>query len=225
MSVHVREFSDQESLTRSLCRYTGQALTRALSRGRRASLAVSGGRTPVPLFRALAELDLEWPQVVITLVDDRLVGTDHPDSNEKLVRDLLLQKRAKQACFVPLRPEAGCHRRLQQEVPRPHSLLILGMGKDGHTASLFPGAPELNDAVRPDQDRLCLTVTPPRAPHQRLSMTLNAILNSDRIALHLTGLEKRRVLDQALAQGPAEEMPIRYVLNQERVTVTVFWAP
>jgi 6-phosphogluconolactonase len=99
------------------------------------------------------------------------------------------------------------------------------MGNDGHTASLFPQAARLSEALAQDSGKLCLAITPPVAPHERMSLTLPALLHSRRIILHLVGPGKREVYEKALADGPVAEMPIRAVLRQTAAPVTVFWAP
>ena len=231
-SPAVRTFPDRERLAAALARRIADRLAEAVQRSQRAGLAVSGGSTPAALFDRLSQLALPWDKVVVTLVDERWVDPSAPDSNERLVRTRLLQHRAAAAAFVGLKTpaptaaegEAECRRRLAQ-VPRPFAALVLGMGKDGHTASLFPGAAQLPAATDPDTDRPCVAVTPPSAPHDRMTLTLPAILDAGRIFLHITGEDKRRVLQKALQEGPAEQMPIRYILRQQTTPLEVFWAP
>ncbi|XOF35156.1 MAG: 6-phosphogluconolactonase [Candidatus Electrothrix sp. YB6] len=224
-------FPDRGKLIAALSDRIGTALSRSISKQGRASLAVSGGSTPKPLFRQLSGLDLLWQQVVVTLVDERWVDPGGSDSNEQLVRQHLLQNRAAAAGFIGLKNaapsadqgEAECERHLQ-EVPRPFTILILGMGNDGHTASLFPGADRLAAATDMDSGRICMAVTPKTAPHARMTLTLPAILDAEEILLHITGPDKKAVLDKALTDGPPEVMPIRYVLRQQTTPVTVYWA-
>lgn len=110
-------------------------------------------------------------------------------------------------------------------IPLPFDVLILGMGNDGHTASLFPGADRLSEAVNLDSGKLCMAICPPVTPHERMSLTLPAILNSREIILLISGKEKHDTYIKACRQEPAEEMPIRYILNQAQAPVTVYWAP
>ncbi|RWX49117.1 Glucosamine-6-phosphate isomerases/6-phosphogluconolactonase, partial [Candidatus Electrothrix marina] len=100
----------------------------------------------------------------------------------------------------------------------------LGMGNDGHTASLFPGSAQLAAATDMNSGKTCMAVTPADAPHERITLTLPAILNAEEIILHLTGSEKKEVLAKARETGPAEEMPVRFILHQQETPVAVYWA-
>jgi len=223
-------FPDKRSLAASLAGRIAGLLAEAIRANGMASLAVSGGSTPVDLFEALSEMDISWEHVVITLVDERWVGLEDPDSNERLVKRHLLKGMAAAARFTGLKNQAAvaaegeelCGME-QRKVPRPHDVVVLGMGSDGHTASLFPNARELASAI--NSDRICVAITPPDAPHQRMTLTLPAILNSRQIFVHITGDDKRQVLERAMAQGPEEEMPIRWILRQKKVPVAVYWSP
>ncbi|WP_457575067.1 6-phosphogluconolactonase [Desulfolithobacter sp.] len=228
----IKKFSDSATLTAELANRIGHLLAEATATRGRASLAVSGGSTPIPLFERLVHLDIPWEQVVITLVDERWVEPTSTDSNEHLVRTHLLQDRAARATFIGLKNQAPCARdgetgceEHQKLVPRPFDVLVLGMGSDGHTASLFPGADTLAAATDMLSGRRCIAVTPVAAAHERMTLTLPAILDSYQIFLHITGWDKYRVLEKALANGPAEEMPIRYILRQNQTPVTIYWAP
>ena len=110
-------------------------------------------------------------------------------------------------------------------MPRPFDVLILGMGADGHTASLFPDAPKLSRATDMKATQTCMGIAPRTAPHERMTLTLPAILDARQIFLHITGQDKKDVLQQAQADGPMEEMPIRFVLRQQTAPVAVYWAP
>ncbi len=195
-----------------------------------ASLVVSGGSTPKPLFEHLSRQSLAWDRVRVTLADERWVPADHEASNERLVRRHLLVGEAAAAELIGLKtpdptPEAGreaCERALAR-LPRPFDVVVLGMGGDGHTASLFPDAPELGAGLDPETGHTCLAVRPPAAPHPRMSLTLSAITGSRKLVLHITGEDKRQVYLSASKPGPAEELPIRAVLESGRVEV--WWAP
>lgn len=228
--------ADAETLARDLARITAARLRDAVSERGAASLVVSGGRTPAPMFRALRAYALPWDRVIITLADERWVPADADDSNECMVRAELLHGPAAAARFVGLvnaapTPEAG-HRATEaalRAIPRPFDVIMLGMGNDGHTASLFPDAPELAGALAPHQagDRpwLCAPVHPASVPQARMTLTLAALLDSRDIFLHLVGADKRAVYQQALAGTDVAAMPVRAVLGQDRVPVTLFWAP
>lgn len=223
------EFADATTLTAALCHHVVHRLKEDLARQDRAVLVVSGGKSPVPLFKALAQQPLAWDRVVITLADERWVPPEHADSNEALVRAHLLKHQAAGARLLPFwngdpTPETGAAA-LGAELatlPRPFSQVILGMGEDGHVASLFPDAAELADGLRTAAP--ALAVRPTHAPHPRVSLSLAALLDSRDIALMLSGPAKRRVLERALGAGTVEELPVRAILRQTVTPVSVFWA-
>ncbi len=227
-----KEFKDSSTLVAGLAAQVAELLRAGIKERGRASLVVSGGSTPVVFFAALSELELDWEQVVITLADERWVDPAEADSNEHLVRQHLLQNRAAAARFVGLRTGAVTAMQGEREgadrlalLPRPFDVLILGMGNDGHTASLFPQAARLGEALALESGKLCLAITPPAAPHERMTLTLPALLQSRQIILHIAGADKRAVYERAMADGPVAQMPIRAVLGQTASPVTVFWCP
>jgi 6-phosphogluconolactonase len=234
--VDFHSFHDRESLTTELATTIGALLSNGIQKNGHASLAVSGGSTPVQLFKRLSSIDLPWQNIAITLVDERWVAPDDAASNEHLVTTHLLQNRAAAATFTGMKNhaktasegEAECERELQK-IPRPFDVLLLGMGQDGHTASLFPGAARLPRATDLNSGKICMGIAPITAPHERMTLTLPAILDSKQIVLHITGENKKEVLEQALAKGPAEEMPIRFILQhltqKQKAMFSIYWAP
>lgn len=228
----ILEFPSSGMLVEALAERISELLREGIDQRGQATLAVSGGNTPVPLFVRLAEMDLPWDRITVCLVDERWVESQDPDSNEHLVRTRLLQRKAAAARFIPMKTrdatafegEEACAL-VQREVPRPYDCLILGMGNDGHTASLFPGAVNLDAALDLHSGRICMAIQPPSVSYERMTLTLPAILASRQLFLHLQGEEKKKVLALALAAGAARQMPIRYVLRQETTPVTVYWSP
>ena len=226
-------FPDREALIRKLTRTITEILKRGIEQNRKASLAVSGGRTPVALFEALSLTDIPWQNVDITLVDERWVDPTYGDSNENLVRSHLLQNNAAAAHFTGMMNSAAtaaageseCEKQLKK-ISRPFDVLILGMGNDGHTASLFPGAEKLAQATDMNSGKICIAISPPAAPHKRMTLTLPEILKSRNIFLHITGQDKKNVLDKAHTDGTTADMPIRFILRrpEHRPPVSVFWA-
>ena len=223
---------DRQALAETLAHDVASTLSAAVATRGVASLVVSGGSTPRPFFAALASKDLPWDKVWVTLADERWVPADRESSNEALVREHLLVGPAARARFVGLwkdspTPEDGqtlCEQALTT-VPRPFDVLVLGMGGDGHTASLFPDAAELAAGLDLSNGALCLPVRPPEAPHPRMSLTLAALVASRQVILHITGADKRQVLDRALGDGPEDELPIRGVLRHFDRGVDLYWAP
>lgn len=207
-------------------------LQEAIAARGKAGLVVSGGRTPVPLFAQLARESLDWDKVWITLADERWVDPNNEASNERLVRTTLLQEEASKAHFAALKntaatPEAGAEWawRALTRVPRPFDLVLLGMGDDGHTASLFPGSMTLARALDVNAPPACVAVNTMSSPHARLSLNLSALLDARRIVLHIQGAKKWAVYQRARAVGSLHELPVRAVLHQQLAPVDVFWSP
>ena len=227
-----QEFKSRNELALSLAARIGRLLSDGIVKNNRASLAVSGGSTPIELFETLSNLDLPWQQIIITLVDERWVAPNQADSNEQLVRTHLLKNKAATATFIGTKNsevtategEKECEQQLLT-VPRPFDVLILGMGNDGHTASLFPGAEKLGLATDMSSNKICMGIDPLTAPHERMTLTLPAILDSRQIFLHITGQDKKDVVQAAMTEGARDTMPIRYILRQQATPVSIFWAP
>jgi 6-phosphogluconolactonase len=225
MTLHA--CADEAACVHDLAAAIVATLGRAIGAQGRAGLAVSGGRSPIPLFEELSNAALDWSCVDIALVDERFVAPSDPDSNEGLVRRYLLQGRAAQARFTGLVSDPANMDACLERANRPAgelTLAILGMGEDGHTASLFPRAPELPQALDPAQLLRYVRVTPVAAPHQRISMTLAALLRARYRILFIGGAAKRAVLERA-APASTTAMPVSFVLNRPDAPIDVYWHP
>lgn len=229
---HEHRFPDRAALVQALAGEIQVDLEEAIAARGKASIVVSGGRTPLPLFKQLVEERIQWERVWATLADERWVDVTDESSNERLVRDALLQGPAARAHFVGLKntaatPEAGAEWawRALTRVPRPLDIVVLGMGEDGHTASLFPGSLTLARALDPKVAPACVAVNTMSSPHARLSLNLSALLDARRIIVHIEGAAKWAVYQRARIAGSALELPVRAVLHQQQVPVDVFWAP
>lgn len=227
-----RRYADMETLSRELAAQIAAGLTAAIGARGLASLVVSGGRSPVRLFEILRTQPLDWGRVCIALADERWVGPEDPASNERLVRDVLLKDHAASARFLGLKngapsPDLGAVSAWETfaRVPRPFDVLVLGMGDDGHTASLFPGSPNLPSALNRAAAAGCVGMWSPAPPHPRLSLNLTALLDARRVVVLISGESKWRTYAAACAAGPVEDMPVRAVLRQSRTPVDVLWAP
>lgn len=213
------------------------ALRAAIDERGEATFMVSGGSSPEPLYKSLSNAELDWESVYVALVDERWVDLEHEKSNEAFIAKTLMQNNAASAHLIGMKNTAetaaeglaDCENTYQQ-LAQPFDVTILGMGSDGHTASLFPHAPGLVAALDPDGNSLCAAITAHQSEvtgtvTERMTLTLAGLLCSRALLLLITGEEKLTVLRQALAGSDANEMPVRAVLQQQQVPVTVYWAP
>ncbi|MDO4879104.1 MAG: 6-phosphogluconolactonase [Neisseria sp.] len=229
MAATFHTFGSAIECATALADAVAQDLRAALADKNRATLAVSGGRSPVSFFQILSRADLAWKDVDIILADERIVPTNHPESNTALVREHLLQNRAAAANWLPLvediqldwSPEGALQTALEHY--RQPDVLVLGMGTDGHTASLFPQSPQLADGLSPAYMQPLMHITPADAPHERISMTLSAIERTPRVYLAIGGREKKMVYARAVAEKSAL-YPVSHVLHSRKVRCEVYYA-
>jgi 6-phosphogluconolactonase len=193
-----------------------------------ASIVVSGGSTPGECFDVLSRQALPWENVSVVPSDERWVEPTHADSNERLIRARLLQNLAVDAQVLPLfRTKSTVESAVNQieddlDTAMPFASVLLGMGEDGHFASLFPDFDGLEQALDPNDLRLCTPVKTAASPYQRMSLTLAALKQTQHVALLMFGQAKRRVFEQAQSGGT--QYPIESLLKQLQSPVTVFWA-
>ncbi len=226
-----KTFDNRTLLEEALADKTLQLLQQGIDQRGTASLIVSGGSTPVALFEKLSQRDFNWNRVIISLADERWVSVDSEESNQHLVQTHLLQNKASGATFIGLHSGHATPHQAQAEIEqrlkaihRPFDLVLLGMGNDGHTASLFPESIELLEAIDDQSPHICQGITPVTAPHLRMTMTLPYLLDSKEIILHITGEQKHKVYQQAMEGTDIHDMPIRAVLQQTRTPISVYWA-
>ena len=180
------------------------------------SFVVSGGSSPVQIFRDLSAMQTKWHDVNISLVDDRVIDINHEDSNEKLVNDLLIKNKAKNANFISICNQSNDLLNLK----RPFGVMLLGMGEDGHFASLFPKLIETNpDYFDIESDAKIFFTEPMGNPcHRRVSMNLSMILESKNIFLLVSNERKLEVLNMAQSD---KSLPLHYLLNQNKIEIEI----
>lgn len=227
--------ANSASLNAELAQDIAQRLDAAIAARGFAVLSVSGGKSPIALFEALRRQPIDWAKVRVTLVDERCVPCTHPDSNALLVRTHLLQDQASAAQFVPMVGEATEPLATPAVLAQTASLalqavgrtdvLVLGMGADGHTASLFPDALNLAEALDLNNPQPCIAIElanpPANAPYQRLTQPLAQLLRARHIVLPLGGADKLATLGLAW-QGVNPAYPISYVLHQTETPVALW---
>lgn len=228
-SVNWHYADNAKSLANTLSQNIVKLLSTAISNHHRASLAVSGGTTPIAFFKALSTTKLNWEKIDITLVDERWVDANHQASNELLVRQQLLKNNALSASFTPLKTNAKdintgrqiCENNLTT-LAQPFDIVVLGMGNDGHTASLFPCSAELNSGMAHDNQDNYIVTNPSNAPYQRISLTRTAISKAKHIVLHIVGVDKLKTIEKAMKNQTTNKMPIYTFLNQP---LELYWSP
>lgn len=219
----LQSYPSRDALMAGLAGVIAAELRDALALGP-VTLSVPGGTTPGPVFDALAETALDWSRVAVLLNDERWVGEDSPRSNTKLLRERLLRSKAAGAMLVPLYAEAPQPEDKLADLSTgiapylPITVLLLGMGADMHTASLFPGADKLAEALAPDAPIL-MALRAEAAGEARITLTAHVLQAAKHIHILITGPEKRAALERALTLTPTEA-PVRALLDQ----ATVHWA-
>ncbi len=206
-------------------------IERAVEDAGSAFVAFPGGKTPAAIFERLAKAKLDWSRVTIIPTDERLVAVDDPLSNVALIARTFMPLGAR---VVPLGAASPDYRAAGKaadkqlaDLPWPPDLVWLGVGSDGHTASIFPSA-ELDEALSGPRSRRIIGLKPeplpPEAPVARLTLTRAAILEANAIMLVLSGAAKRQVLEQAIADGAMSRAPIGRVLADAEQAIDIHWS-
>ena len=229
-----QRFGDEHAHSLALSQALQASLQDLLAHQARVVLALSGGQSPRAMMALLSQADLDWSRVTVQWVDERLLTRHHPDSNSELIESVLLQNQAAQAqwhnCLPRPQGEARVLDDAEQQAVLQAALMtyqtpdvvVLGMGMDGHTASLFADAPQFAAAMDRHQAQPLMIVEPPSAPYARISMTLAAILQAKTLYIAAYGAQKQALLQQALLTEEAL-LPITWVLQAAQdVPVHVF---
>jgi 6-phosphogluconolactonase len=239
--THEFQLPNERALADQLATDIAKRLSDAISERGQALLCVSGGKSPMPLFDALSKFPIAWDKVTVTLVDERCVPAAHPDSNAALVQRHLLAHCAAKARFlrwpphdlteaVPTRPwaEQAAERQQWAEAVEaalrplwPADVVVLGMGLDGHTASLFSQAQGVAPALDAQGSSLCAAVRPPHAPHDRLTLTLSALLSARHVALQISGAAKSHIY-QLAREKASHGRPVSLLLSQAQRPVAIW---
>src|SRR5436190_8057979 len=226
------EYDDMDEMAGAVAGDVGFIVESALDARGSCLLALPGGRTPKPIFERLAKAELDWKKVTIIPTDDRLVPMDDERSNVRAIAKAFLPKGAR---VIPIAAEIADYRLAgnsadarMQDLSWPPDLVWLGMGKDGHTASIFAG-PDLQDALDAPRARRAIGVMPDplpaEAPVPRVTLTRAAILSARTVMITITGAEKRALLELAIADGQSSKLPIGRVLAEAEQPIDIHWCP
>ncbi len=222
--IHRNHYADIDQLAEGFAGFAATCLQEALTKTPTISLVVPGGNTPRYYLPALAACTLPWENITITLSDERWVEINDDASNELLVRKNLLSHLPQNARFIGLKTHHNnpfeamneLHHRIDG-LPLPIGLTVLGLGEDGHIASLFPGlnTTDLNTTQH------CIAVDQPIAPSPRVSLSMHTLVQSQHIALVVVGKTKRQLLDQ-LSEHPDPRIPLIWLLQRHQTPISVF---
>lgn len=226
--LNLTAFPSREALIEAATERLANALRDAVTERGEACAALSGGSTPEPIYRALAQLPLYWPSIRFVLVDERFVPVESVASNRGMIERVLLPALEAGACFDPMylptqSLELAADDAEFLNAPLKYDIALMGMGADGHTASWFPNARGLDVALDPNTTRSAVAITAPHAPHsaERLTLTRTALRRSRELLLVITGDEKRARLERAVASGDA---PVAALFETGMPPIEVLWA-
>jgi 6-phosphogluconolactonase len=226
----MREFGNRNELDRVLATEVVSILEDEIFSNGQARLLVSGGSTPAGMFRQLAAHTLRWSKVMLGLVDDRVVPEYHDSSNSKLLNSSFLEHlQGEKPRFLPLVQRSDQEKENFEIVSKgyadlnPPDLVLLGMGLDGHVASLFPNDPDSQKAMEFSCPDILAYTNAPAAPFRRISHTLPALLNAKKVILHITGVDKKQLLEEQRQSGYF--LPVDRILSDKKLNLEVFWAP
>ncbi len=224
--------ADRETMAAALADALAAVIHDALDHGAETMLALAGGTTPLPAYRRLAAMALPWARIRLVPTDDRWVAVTHPASNAGALKTAFAATAATIESLVPPAPNAlpdtAYARRRLAGLGGPFGAVLLGMGNDGHIASLFPGVPAA--ALDPDDPTPAIALIPeplpPQAPYPRISLTLGRLLDTHRLLLAVTGTDKLKVLQRAMApDSETPDLPIGALLHAPAPAVEIHWSP
>lgn len=222
--MNILKFEDNQSQAKALAEAVSSSLSAIIKQQGYATLAVSGGKSPKLFLQILSKAPIEWQKVTVTLVDERFTDTKSEDSNEQMIRNNLLINNADAALFIGLvttRNIIACTTNANLQL-KSIDVIVLGMGDDGHTASIFPCCNELNHALELDGAVEKYVVTrPTTANYERIGLSLYGILDSKKIFISINGLNKLNIITEA-SRNIDKKYPISYVLANNK-SLDVYW--
>ncbi len=230
--MQLNKFESDKLCNDQLANVLGEEINRVLTVQSVCNIALAGGNTPKTLYGLLSKLPLSWENVQVTLSDERWVDVNHDDSNEKMVRTELLINYAQKARFIPLKNAKHnpidamvlCDTNLKHNMPKL-DVVVLGMGEDGHFASIFPNMENIHALLDLQKGVTCQAVTPPDKP-PRMSLTLAYLLTAPKIYLLISGQKKLKIISEVSRDNsPVTAYPVAALINQQVCPVDVYWSP
>ena len=235
-NIQINKYGTRDKLFSAVADRCQAQLQLVLEQNGEASFIIPGGTTPGPIFAQLAISSLDWKSITIAQSDERWLSAEHAQSNQGLTTRTLLIENAKNARYIgmknphtsALEGEADCNK-VYQKLVSPYSLTMLGMGLDGHIASLFPNSKTINQALDLNNSNQCIAIDATGSEvagdyPERMSLTLAAILNSELIILLITGEEKLNVIELAMQQHDPKRLPVSALLNQSNTPIAIYWS-
>lgn len=230
MPMNFKVFPEKGALDVHFCDAVVEKLDEAIKFRGRATLAVAGGSSPRAFYELLSQQSIAWNCVTITLTDERIIPVTSPESNECLIRKSLLINKAAEAHFEGLwrkSPDGSQDLAISDSMLKAmptFDVVILGMGTDGHTASLFPASDQLAEAMSEDCQQSIVKVQPKQAPHERLTLSKKRLLDTNAMYLYLVGKDKKITLEKALSGLNELEMPIRAFLKNRKPELNILYS-
>lgn len=228
--MDVKVFNTIEQCEDALLNELTHQINHSLDNQKTVSLALAGGSTPKGLYQKLSDSELAWSKLKVTLTDERWVDIHHSDSNENMLKQTLFRNHARVAQFIALKnsentPQAGQIRtdHLLKHNVEKLDYVVLGMGEDGHFASIFPNMKNTDDLLDLAQSAFCLPANPKDKP-SRMSLTLSYLLSAQQIYIFIKGALKRQLIEQESVANTSQSLPIHYLLTQTLCPVTVYWS-
>ena len=207
-------FETKEDIATTLAYDISKILEKSILINDKATLLLSGGNTPKLFLNKLSNIKIDWKKVTVGLVDERMIEVSNKDSNELLIQNELGINNAKEMNFIGMFKEDDLT--LYKNTFSTIDVLVLGMGTDGHTASLFPYNEKLEKAYDLNNNEFTISIIPSTAPYERVSLTLKSILSADTIFLHIEGKEKIKVYNEVIKSNDTIKYPIIKVLNSAK---------
>lgn len=224
--AQLHTFATQQACNEALAKQLASCIAQASQTQQWVSLLLPGGNTPAALLAQLNQLDLPWADISISPTDERWVAGDSTHSNAQMLRSVLPQAKVLDPCLADTAKESSLAWAQSLQTHIPFAATLIGMGGDGHIASLFPGMPNLMPALQLSEQPSALVGLAPNEPKVRLSLNMPMLCATHWLGLLVFGDRKRQMIDRVLANDPTTQaLPIYHLLRHAPMPVHIYWAP